>query len=371
VQATDPSAHPHQADGLAAWLRLEQVPGAGPLTAARLLDRFITPQAIFGAGHAELAGEVGPVLASAVLAPPPAEFAARVDAVHAWRALPGNVVLTLDDEAYPAMLRQIAAAPIVLYAKGRAALLSGPAIAIVGSRSASAQGRANAGAFARAFSGAGMAVVSGLALGIDAAAHEGALDGPGGTVAVLGTGIDRVYPNRHLKLAHRIAAEGCLLSEFPLGYPVLAENFPRRNRLISGLCRATVVIEAALKSGSLITARLANEQGRDVFAVPGSIHSPLAKGCHALIREGARLADCAADVLGELALAAGSPPRPLPADPAEAMLLEALGFDAVDAGSLAGPGDSDMGALQARLLGLELAGHVERLPGGLYRRLIR
>ena len=371
MQDTDPSAHPNQAGGLAAWLRLEQVPGAGPLTAARLLDRFTTPQAIFGASHAELASEVGPALASAVLAPAPAGFAAQCDAVRAWRDRTGNHLLTLADDAYPALLREFPAAPILLYAKGNAAMLSGPAIAIVGSRTASAQGRANANAFARAFSGAGLAVVSGLALGIDAAAHEGALDGPGGTVAVLGTGIDRVYPTSHRALAHRIAAQGCLLSEFPLGYPVRSDNFPRRNRLISGLCRATLVIEAALKSGSLITARFANEQGRDVFAVPGSIHAPLSKGCHALIREGARLADCAADVLGELALAAGAPARPLPADPAQALLLEALGFDAVDAGSLAGLTDSEVGALQARLLGLELAGHVERLPGGLYRRLIR
>jgi DNA processing protein len=372
VQDTDPSAHSPQ-DGLDGWLRLEQVAGVGPLTAALLLERFTTPHAIFNASHATLAGEAGAAVASALLAPPPPSFAAMAGAVRAWRATPGNHVLTLADPAYPALLRQIPAAPILLYAKGNPALLSGPAIAIVGSRSASAQGRANAAAFARAFSGAGMAVVSGMALGIDAAAHEGALEGPGGTVAVLGTGIDRVYPNRHRALAHRIAAQGCLLSEFPLGYPVRSENFPRRNRLISGLCRATVVVEAALKSGSLITARFANEQGRDVFAVPGSIHSPLARGCHALIREGTRLADSAADVLGELALgssAPGAPPGP-PLAPAQALLLDALGFDAIDAGSLAGLTDSEVGALQARLLALELAGHVERLPGGLYQRLIR
>ncbi len=371
MQATDPSAHPPQAGGLDGWLRLEQVAGLGPLTAARLLERFTAPHAIFQASHATLAGAVGPALASALLAPPPATFAAMAAAVHSWLAAPGNHVLTLADEAYPALLRQIPAAPILLYAKGNTALLSAPAIAIVGSRHASAQGRANAAAFARAFSGAGMAVVSGLALGIDAAAHEGALDGPGGTVAVLGTGIDRVYPNRHLALAHRIADHGCLLSEFPLGHPVRSENFPRRNRLISGLCRATVVVEAALKSGSLITARFANEQGRDVFALPGSIHAPLAKGCHALIREGARLADSAADVLGELALGLAAPGAACPLAPGQALLLEALGHAPIDAGSLAGLTGTEVGALQARLLALELAGHVERLPGGLYQRLIR
>lgn len=375
MQDTDPSELLPEADGLDDWLRLAECAGVGPQHGALLLARFGAPRAVFDASHAELSRLAGAAIASAVLAPPSPGLTEQALAIRAWLAAdPANHLLTLYDSAYPALLREIPDPPLLLFAKGQLALLGAPAIAIVGSRNASTQGCANARAFAHAFSAAGLTVVSGLALGIDAAAHEGGLAGPGATIAVLGTGIDRVYPARNSALAHRIAAGGCLLSAYPLGYGVRRENFPRRNRLISGLCRATLVVEAALGSGSLITARMANEQGRDVYALPGSIHAPLAKGCHQLIREGAKLVDCANDVLEECALA----PAALPAladgraapTPAQAILLAALGHEPLEAGALAGLTATEVGALQAQLLSLELAGHVERLPGGRYQRVL-
>jgi DNA processing protein len=375
VQDTDPSQNKRHADGVDDWIRLAQTPGVGPASGALLLGRFASPRDIFRAPRADLARLVGAVIADALLAPPSPDTLQLAVAVRAWLALPGNHLLTLYDSAYPALLREIADPPLLLYAKGRLDLLAAPAIAVVGSRNASSQGRANARAFARCFAESGLTVVSGLALGIDAAAHAGGLEGPGSTIAVMGTGIDKVYPASNRALAHQIADQGCLLSELPLGQGVRRENFPRRNRLISGLCRGTLVVEAALASGSLITAHRANDQGREVFALPGSIHSPLAKGCHQLIREGAQLVDSAADVLVELGMgpgaSAGARPRLRAPDPAQALLLEALGFEPLDAGSLAGLTASEVGALQAQLLALELAGHVERLPGGLYQRLVQ
>jgi len=383
VQDTDPrpSASPAlpSAERLAAWIRLEQTPGVGPATARRLLDRFSSPQAIFAAGHAALRTLVSDAIARALCAPLADEAARAIDDTLSWlsAAAPSpRQLLCVDDPAYPPLLRQLAAPPLLLYTIGRAELLSRPAVAVVGSRNATVQGVANAAAFARALSEAGLTIVSGMALGIDAAAHEGGLCGPGATVAVIGTGADRIYPKRNAALARRIADQGCIVSEYALGTGPIANNFPRRNRIISGLCGGVLVVEAAAQSGSLITAHVAIEQGRDVFAIPGSIHSPLAKGCHALIRAGAKLVDCAADVLEELQIA----PAPVAGPGASALaeyrgdhlaLLHALGYGPVDADTLASLTDIDPGFLTGQLLSLELAGQVERLPGGLYQRLVR
>jgi len=289
----------------------------------------------------------------------------------AWAAQPGHAVVTLADETYPRPLLEIADPPAVLYAHGRIELLARAALAIVGSRNATQQGEANAEALARALSEAGLTIVSGVALGIDAAAHRGGLAGAGSTIAVLGTGIDVAYPSRNATLAAEIAERGLLISEFPLGTAPAAQNFPRRNRLISGLARGCLVVEAALASGSLITARAAAEQGREVFAIPGSIHSPLSKGCHALIKSGAKLVESAEDVLAELSgfrpSGFASTRQSIPnADPG---LLGHMGHDPVDVDSLCSRAGMSAEQVSSELLRLELDGRVAVLPGGLYQRL--
>ncbi len=282
-------------------------------------------------------------------------------------------MIALGDAAYPHALLESPDPPLLLYAIGRLELLHAPALAIVGSRHASVQGRQNASAFAAHLGGAGFTIVSGLALGIDGAAHEGALGSAGSTIAVVATGLDQVYPRRHLALAGRIAAEGLLLSEHPLGTPPLRENFPQRNRIIAGLTRGTLVVEATLQSGSLITARLAVEAGREVFAIPGSIHSPQAKGCHALIKQGAKLVETAQDVLEELGVATA----PAPASATEPVLerpdplLDAMGHDPIVLDELIARTGWSAAELAAKLLDLELAGLVERLPGQRFQRIAR
>jgi DNA processing protein len=283
-----------------------------------------------------------------------------------------------DDPRYPPLLRQIADAPALLYVRGDPLALSAPQLAIVGSRSASAGGRETALAFARHLAGCGLVITSGLALGIDAAAHQGALDGGGRTVAVLGTGPDRVYPQAHAALADAIAASGALCTEFAPGMGPLRENFPRRNRIISGLAVGTLVVEARLRSGALITAHRAIEQGREVFAIPGSIHNPLAKGCHRLIREGAKLVESAEHILEELGPLLSLPaPEPvheaalLPArerDGDYARLLEALGWDTVDTDTLVRRSGLTAAEVSSMLLILELEGSVQPLEGGRFQR---
>lgn len=253
MQDTDPANPVNQAERLAAWVRLEQTPGVGAVTAQRLLERFATPQSIFCAPYLALRQIVSDSVARTLCEPMPDACAAYLDTVHDWLAEPGHYLLTFDDPAFPPLLRELALPPLLLYAAGRIELLAAPAVAIVGSRNATGQGVANARAFASALSTAGLTIVSGLALGIDAAAHEGGLRGPGSTVAVTGTGADRIYPRRNEALARRIAQEGCVISEYPLGMKPTPGNFPRRNRLISGLCCAVLVVEAAAGSGSLIT----------------------------------------------------------------------------------------------------------------------
>lgn len=356
---------------LAAWLKLSLIPGLGPRRQRQLLSAFGLPQQILSASIPSLAGIIGAKLAAELSASDPSE---RIAATLAWALEPGNHLLTLADPAYPARLLTIPDPPCVLYAKGDLGLLDRPALAVVGARSATPQGLANARAFASALSAEGMVIVSGLALGIDAAAHTGALENGGGTIAVIGTGADRIYPARNRDLARRISTQGLILSEFPLGTPALAGNFPRRNRIISGLALGVLVVEAALGSGSLITAREAIEQGREVFAIPGSIHSPLSKGCHRLIRDGAKLVETAADVLEELALpsrerATEPNPPPLGADEPPDPVLSALGHDPVDLDTLAQRCGLTPEALYAILLDMELDGRISRLPGGRYQRL--
>lgn len=352
---------------LAGWLRLQHLPGVGPVAARALLARFGLPPDIFAAPFETLREVVPASVARAIVQPPKPVANSQLALTLQWLQRPGNAVLTLADAAYPPLLLEIADPPLLLYVRGRAELLSRPGVAIIGSRNASAQGMQNAAAFAQALSMAGLTIISGLALGIDTHAHEGGLRGEGGTVAVIGTGADLVYPRRNLDLAQRIAEQGCIVSEYALGLPAMPGNFPRRNRLISGLARGVLVIEAAAQSGSLITARLAGEQGRDVYALPGSIHSTLAKGCHALIKQGAKLVESADDVLQELQWLGGIATLPAAVED-EPPLLAALGHDPHDADTLAARSGLAMGALMAELLALELAGRVERLPGGLFQR---
>jgi DNA processing protein len=380
VNDTDLPASPAPAD-LAGWIRLEQTPGVGGGTLRTLIAEFGSPQHIFSVGYRALSVHLAAPLARALCEPPSSDVRRQVDLSLAWLDQPGNYLLTLADPGYPAALAQIPDPPPLLYLKGRPQLLATPMLAIVGSRNASLQGKANAEVFAHALSRAGLTIVSGLALGIDAAAHLGALDGGGATVAVIGTGADIVYPARNHALAHRIAEEGCIVSEYALGTPPLSHNFPRRNRIISGLSAGVLVIEAAAQSGSLITAQLAASQGRDVFAIPGSIHSALAKGCHKLIKEGAKLVESAADVLEELRMSPlATATHATPAEFATTSaaisaaghaLLAAMAHEPVGADALARLVEAEPGQLSLLLLELELCGQVERLPGGLFQRMNR
>ena len=374
--------NPMDTEELRAWLRLALTPGVGNTTARKLLTAFGSAQAIFEQSSATLQQLGSDKLASSLRSEPPS-LAAQLQTTTDWlKAGDDRRIAVLGDTAYPAALLDIEDPPLMLYMLGTLASHADTAttkiansLAIVGSRNPTPQGESNARQFARAFGGAGICVVSGLALGIDGAAHDGAMLGGGETIAVVGTGLDRVYPKRHLDLAHRIARQGMLISEFPLGTPPLTANFPKRNRIISGLSRGTLVVEAALQSGSLITARLAAEQGKEVFAIPGSIHSPQSRGCHALIKQGAKLVEVAQDVLEELRLVpagSGAALEACEADEAVSAhgdpLLAALGFDPVNLDALQARTGLDTAHLQAGLLELELDGQVARLPGGLFQR---
>lgn len=356
-------------DDLDAWLRLLRTPGVGRDSARRLLAVCGSAEGVFAASAATLQTLVGPALGSA-LAAPPEHHDEQVSATRAWAAAdPARHVITLGDPSYPPQLLETGDPPLLLFAHGRLELLMAPAIAVVGSRNPTAQGADNARAFAAHLSRAGLTVVSGMALGIDAAAHEGGLAGRGSTIAVMGTGADRIYPGRHRALAHQIAERGLLLTEFPIGTPPLPEHFPMRNRIIAGLARGTLVVEAALPSGSLSTARAALEAGREVFAIPGSIHSPQSRGCHALIKQGAKLVESADDVLGELDWKARPAALALPeSDSIHDPLLDALGHDPATLDALGARTGLGAAELNARLMELELDGLVARLPGGLFQR---
>ena len=437
-------------DELAAWLRLTLTPGVGNGTARKLLAAFGLPTAIFAQPANALAQVVSPALVASLRALPPT-LPAQLEATWRWLHREGEppgtdhrCILALGDAGYPNALLNIEDPPLMLYLMGAACFeesesntafahvlyskfatntivnclqrISNQSVAIVGSRNPTPQGLDNARQFARALCQAGLAVVSGMALGVDGAAHEGALEGfeglaaqkklvPGiltpnqlATIAVVGTGLDRVYPKSHRALAHAIAQNGLIISEYPLGTPPLAANFPKRNRLIAALAQGTLVVEAALKSGSLITARLAAEQGKEVFVIPGSIHSTQSRGCHALIREGAKLVESPQDVLEDLKTdlainviakevyrtsgndikdikyrnglqsAVQDATQGQDEDAAQDALLAALGFDPVSLDALQARTGIDTGHLQAQLMTLELQGAVARLPGGLFQR---
>lgn len=377
---------------LAAWLRLLNTPSVGNQSARQLLAAFGLPDSVFTQSESALAAVVGPAKARALVDEPP-DLARLIAITWDWlQADPERRrVFTLGDALYPQILLATEDPPPLLYAMGRPdiwsrnLLNSVTCIAVVGSRNPSPQGATNARQFAQALAQAGLCVVSGMALGIDGAAHKGALDGAAldglPTIAVVGTGLDRIYPRQHHELAHRIAQQGLLLSELPLGTPPLAAHFPQRNRIISGLSRGTLVVEAALQSGSLITARMATEQGRDVFAIPGSIHAPQSRGCHALLKQGAKLVENAQDVLEELQWDSASTPLPVSkggtvsndADNSTAPeetspLLNAMGFDATGLDALQARTGLPTAQLLAQLMALELQGLVARLPGGLFQR---
>jgi DNA processing protein len=396
---------------LRAWLQFAHAPGLSPVVLQMLLDAFGSPTALLRASDEAIAAVASPAAARAVRASERSDLDACTDAALAWLDAPANAIVTLGDPAYPPRLRDLHDPPPLLYVKGRLDLLHARSVAIVGSRHATPQGLADATHFARTLSDAGLAIVSGLALGIDGAAHRGGLDGRASTIAVIATGADLVYPARHRALAHEVAARGAIVSEWPLGTPARASHFPQRNRLIAALAVGALVVEAAPRSGSLITARLANELGRDVFAIPGSIHAPLAQGCHALIRDGAKLTAAPLDVLEEYglgepaacttggtpragnrgsdtgerrepdtagaaqadrAVAAVAAPRieaPPPGSPAEQAVLAALGYGPVTYEWLAEHSGLSDDALHGALLALELAGRVASVAGGRFARL--
>jgi DNA processing protein len=360
---------------LEAWLALSLTRGLGGEGARRLLQEFGSPEAVFAASigslrsvvKAEAAAEIGKGIVKDDIAP-----------ALAWLEDGNNYIVTLADSDYPQELLNIPDPPLLLYVKGRLDLLNRPTLAVVGSRNATPQGIGNAEAFAKSLSDTGLCIISGMAHGIDAAAHRGALRGQGNnqgsSVAVVGTGLDKVYPAANRDLAHLLAQRGALISEFPLGTPPLPANFPRRNRLISGMSLGCLVVEASLQSGSLITARLAIEQGRDVFAVPGSIHAPQSKGCHALLKQGAKLVESAQDILEELgglliAPALNPAAQTIEIQGTGSSLLAHLGFDPVDMDTLKTRSGLTIAELSAMLLALELSGHINTIPGGLYQRI--
>ncbi|MFA8340487.1 DNA-processing protein DprA [Burkholderia cenocepacia] len=387
---------------LRAWLQFAHAPGLAPAVLQLLLAAFGSPEALLRASDEAIATVSSPAAAQAVRMSERDDLDTRTAAALAWLDGPGNVLVTLSDPAYP---------PRLLYVKGGLELLHARGLAVVGSRHATPQGLADATQFARTLSDAGLTIVSGLALGIDGAAHRGGLDGRSGTVAVIATGADLVYPARHRALAHEIAAHGAIVSEWPLGTPARAAHFPQRNRLIAALAIGALVVEAAPRSGSLITARLANELGRDVFAIPGSIHAPLAQGCHALIRDGAKLTAAPLDVLEEYGLgepaaratsgamragnqgsntdalrepetagiaqanrtAATTAPASIeaapPGNPSERAVLAALGYGPVTYEWLAEHSGLSDDVLHGALLALELAGRVASVAGGRFARL--
>jgi DNA processing protein len=354
---------------LQAWLRLSLLDGLGPQSLRKLLIAHGSPQNILAASARDLGTVVSSRLVSEIRDGGAADDLLNV--VEQWLTDPVNHIVTFADAEYPRALLEITDPPPLLYVKGRLELLNRRGFAIVGSRNATTQGINNAEAFATTLSEAGLTIVSGLALGVDAAAHRGGLAGSASTIAVVGTGLDVVYPARNRDLAHRIAADGVLVSEFALGTPAVASNFPRRNRLICGLSRGVLVVEAAVSSGSLITARLAAEQGREVFAIPGSIHSPLAKGCHALIKQGAKLVESAQDVLEELGQAtAQTGAHAENGEPAgEHPLLNHIGFDPVDPDTLQQRCGLTTAEINMALTDLELTGQIELLPGGRWQRV--
>ena len=360
------------AGSLSSWLRLTLIPGIGGETQRKLLSAFGWPDAIFSAGCGALRSVIGEKAIRLLL---DTNNEATVALAEKWATGEGQHIVTLADQAYPQSLLEIPDPPTLLYVRGRLESLNRPALSIVGSRTPTPQGVQNAERFASALAEAGLVVVSGLALGIDAAAHRGALAANGNTIAFIGTGIDRIYPARNRELAHEIGERGTIVSEFPIGTPVIAANFPRRNRLISGIARGVLVVEAAVESGSLITARLACEQGRDVFAIPGSIHSPQAKGCHQLIKQGAKLVETAQDVLEELHWSrlpetTHRGPDSVAQRSEGSVILDHMGYDPCSMDDLVARCGLTADVLSVMLLHLELEGRIAAMPGNRFQRLL-
>lgn len=362
----------------AAALALLRMPGIGPITFQRLVAHFGSCDGVLSAGAPEWVKAGLPAAIVALLRTPNWPL---VETDLRWLEQPGHHLLRLGEPAYPALLATLADAPPLLFVRGDPEALTQAALAVVGSRNPTTDGRRLASRFAADLTRCGLVVVSGLAVGIDAAAHRGALEAGGLSVAVCGTGLDTVYPRTHAALAEQLIAEGALVSEWPPGTPALPAHFPRRNRIISALSLGTLVVEAAPRSGSLITARLAAEQGREVFAIPGSLHNPMARGCHALIRQGAKLVESVADILEELpaglaaARAQQSPSaddihsRPTKIPEESRTLLNAMGYTPVTVDELVERVGLTAQMLSSMLLAMELQGLVEALPGGRYVRL--
>lgn len=363
---------------IASWVALSLMDGIGCVTLCQLLRRFESPAGVFAASKSQLKEVVDDKIASCIAK---GLDQTAVAPTLTWLSNSHNHIITLADSLYPKSLLEIPNPPAVLYAKGNLDCLTRPCLAVVGSRNATPQGEKNAEDFSESLSRQGLCIVSGMALGIDGAAHRGALKAKGGTIAVVGTGLDIVYPAKHRNLAHQIATDGLILSEFPLGTPSKPQNFPRRNRIISGLSLGCLVIEANLDSGSLITARLATEQGREVFAIPGSIHSPVAKGCHQLIKQGAKLVESTEDILSELRLSTEitstlntSPNGSLPKrtnTPSEAnTVLDSMGFEPIHFDTLLSLTGLTVSTLSTMLTLLELDGKISPLHGGKFQRLV-
>lgn len=379
-----------ESEELIFWLRLLLTSGIGPQRARKLLATFGSAQAIFEQSVTALS-QIVPSKQASALIHEPQDFDVACQRLKEWlSASPNHHALTLGDLQYPQSLYQISDPPLMLFANGKLDLLQNTALAIVGSRNPTAQGKETTTDFARTLSRTGITIVSGMASGVDGCAQSAALEGEGKTIAVLGTGIDRVYPASHRNLAHQIAQQGLLLSEFPLGTPPVSTNFPKRNRIIAGLASGTLVVEATLHSGSLITAKLAAEMGKEVFAIPGSIHSPQSKGCHWLIRQGAKLVESAQDILEEFHWSTNSLTQPSQTDliqkPAsqtepqtntqvnmevdeEHQILDAIGEGPTSLEAIIARTELDTATLQTQLLNLELDQKIARLPGNLFQRL--
>ncbi len=363
-------------DELAFWLALLLTPGIGARRFQALLNHFGSPRRVFEQTAAQLT-EIKALPRSVASRLTTPDWPQVEKQMH-WMQQSGNHIVTCADPLYPVLLKEISVPPPLLFIQGDAQMLSRQQIAIVGSRNPSPDGRENTFAFARDLSRRGYLITSGLAMGADSAAHRGALAAEGATIAVMGTGPDHCYPKANRKLADEIVQNGAMITEFPLGVPPLAENFPRRNRIISGMSLGVLVTEAALRSGSLITAHSALEQGREVFAIPGSIHNPLARGCHALLRDGAKLVENSQDIIEELgALGAikqtheQTSTLPLfsrPLDHKEQVVLSHLGFDPSSIDTLVARTELTAEELSAILLVLELHNYVKTTPGGHYAR---
>ena len=373
----DSETPPQRNSALRYWLALLHTSGVGPVTCHRLLDKFSDPKALFSLPASELRQAGVPQSVAEALQKP--DWSSVDQDMH-WLQGKDNHLITCQDPEFPQLLIESGQPPPVLFVHGQLATLTQLQIAIVGSRHPTRGGEQNAKAFAHHLAGQGLVITSGLALGIDAAAHQGALDAGGQTIAVMGTGLDRVYPASNRELAHHIAEQGALVSELSPGTPPLAQNFPRRNRIISGISLGVLVVEAAQRSGSLITARCALDQGRDVFAIPGSIHNPLSRGCHELIRNGAKLVETAEHILeelGSLALgeitsrqtAASAVDNPAEMDNEYLQLLEQMAYDPVSVDELVSRSGLTPEQLSSMLLVLELEGYVASSHGGRYTRI--